>query len=48
VVHVGRTSLKVEVEAWRRRRDGEQAHKVTQGVFTFVAIGEDRKPRPLP
>jgi acyl-CoA thioesterase YciA len=48
VVHVGRTSLKVEVEAWRRRRDGEQAHKVTQGVFTFVAIGDDRKPRPLP
>jgi acyl-CoA thioesterase YciA len=48
VVHVGRTSLKVQVEAWRRRRDGEQAHKVTQGVFTFVAIGDDRKPRPLP
>ena len=48
IVHVGRTSLKVQVEAWRRRRDGEQAHKVTQGVFTFVAIGEDRKPRPLP
>lgn len=48
VVHVGRTSLKVEVEAWRRRRDGEQAHKVTQGVFTFVAIDENRKSRPLP
>lgn len=48
VIHVGRTSLKVEVEAWRRRRDGEQAHKVTQGVFTFVAIDENRKSRPLP
>jgi len=48
VVHVGRTSLKVEVEAWRRRRDSEQAHKVTQGVFTFVAIDQNRKPRPLP
>jgi acyl-CoA thioesterase YciA len=48
IVHVGRTSLKVQVEAWRRRRDGEQAHKVTQGVFTFVAIDEHRKPRPLP
>ena len=32
----------------RRRRDAEQAHKVTEGVFTFVAIGEDRKPRALP
>lgn len=48
LVHTGRTSLKVQVEAWRRRRDSEQAHKVTEGVFTFVAIGEDRKPRPLP
>jgi acyl-CoA thioesterase YciA len=48
IVHVGRTSMKVQVEAWRRRRDGEQAHKVTQGVFTFVAIDENRKPRPLP
>jgi len=48
IVHVGRTSMKVQVEAWRRRRDGEQAHKVTQGVFTFVAIDENRKSRPLP
>ena len=48
VIHTGRTSLKVQVEAWRRRRDAEQAHKVTEGVFTFVAIGEDRKPRALP
>jgi acyl-CoA thioesterase YciA len=48
IVNVGRTSLKVQVEAWRRRRDGEQAHKVTEGIFTFVAIDENRKPRPLP
>ena len=44
----GRTSLTVSVEAWRRRRDGVDATKVTEGQFTFVAIGEDRKPRPLP
>jgi len=48
VVHTGRTSLKVQVEAWRRRRDGEQAQKVTEGVFTFVAIDDNRKSRPLP
>ena len=45
---VGRTSITVAVEAWRRRRDGHEAVKVTQGDFTFVAIDEQRKPRLLP
>jgi acyl-CoA thioesterase YciA len=44
----GRTSIRVLVEAWRRRRDGHEAVKVTQGAFTFVAIDQDRRPRPLP
>jgi acyl-CoA thioesterase YciA len=47
-VHEGRSSIKVAVQAWRRRRDGEEAHKVTHGVFTFVAIDEHRRARPLP
>ena len=46
-VRVGRTSVQVEVEAWRRRRDGEAVSRVTEGVFTYVAIGEDRRPRPI-
>ena len=46
-VRVGRTSVQVEVEAWRRRRDGEAVSRVTEGVFTSVAIGEDRRPRPI-
>jgi acyl-CoA thioesterase YciA len=48
VVATGRSSVKVFVEAWRRRRDSLDAVKVTQGTFTFVAIGPDRKSRPLP
>ena len=44
----GRTSLKIRVEAWRRSRDGEEAFTVTEGLFTFVAIGDDRRPRELP
>ncbi len=44
----GRTSMRIEVEAWRRARDCEASTKVTDAVFIFVAIGEDRKPRPLP
>lgn len=44
----GRTSMKIEVECWRRSRESEETTKVTEAVFIFVAIGQDRKPRPLP
>ena len=47
VVHVGRTSIRVDVQAWRRRRDGGAGNQVTRGVFTFVAIDADRRPRPV-
>ena len=43
----GRTSLKIAVEAVARERDGEAETKVASGVFTFVAIGEDGKSRPV-
>ena len=45
VSSVGRTSMKIEVAAWSRTRDGEQSEKVTNATFTFVAIGEDSRPR---
>ena len=46
---IGRTSITIGIEAWARRRDESQARtKVTEGVFTFVAIDEDGKPRPVP
>jgi acyl-CoA thioesterase YciA len=48
VVSVGRTSMRIEVEAWRRERSEEEMCLVTEGVFTFVAIDENRKPRPVP
>ena len=44
---VGRTSLTVRVETWVRRRDGGAVVKVTEGIFSFVAIGDDRRPRPV-
>jgi acyl-CoA thioesterase YciA len=47
VTRVGRTSVTVEVEAWRRSRESPQAEQVTSGVFTYVALGEDRRPRPV-
>lgn len=50
VIATGRTSIRVHVEAWKRSRyEPEGASvRVTQGVFTYVAIDEDRKPRPIP
>ena len=48
VVKVGRTSMTLEAEAWRRHRDEDDGVKVTQARFTFVAIDEDHKPRPVP
>lgn len=50
VIHTGRTSIRVHVEAWKRARGQADAEavRVTEGVFTYVAIDDDRRPRPLP
>lgn len=48
LLRTGRTSLTIAVEAWRRDRFSESATQVTEATFTFVAIDEDRRPRPLP
>jgi acyl-CoA thioesterase YciA len=45
---VGRTSIKLKVSAWRRPRDGDESIQVTEAIFTFVAIDEQRRPRPVP
>jgi len=49
VVRVGNTSIRVKIETWVRPwgSDG-QAFLVTEGEFTYVAIGDDRKPRQVP
>ncbi|AWK87059.1 acyl-CoA thioesterase [Azospirillum thermophilum] len=49
VERVGRTSIRVRVETWvRRERKQSEPIKVTEGVFTYVAIDADRKPREVP
>lgn len=47
ILAVGRTSIRVAVEAWRRRRDASEAQQVTKGVFVYVAIDNERRPRPV-
>jgi len=46
VTRVGRTSVTVGIEAWVRRYLTDAPHKVTEGVFTYVAINAQRQPRP--
>jgi acyl-CoA thioesterase YciA len=45
VGHVGRTSMKIEVEAWARRFRTQVREKVTEATFTFVAIDDAGRPR---
>ena len=48
LVSTGRSSMRISVEAWRRERHADDRHKVTEAVFTFVAIDESRRPVALP
>ena len=45
LLSVGRTSMRFKVEAWRRSRDGDENIKVTDAVFTFVALDNNGRPR---
>ena len=44
---VGNTSTTIQIESWARGRLDDVARKVTEGKFTYVAIGEDRRPVPI-
>lgn len=48
ILKVGRTSMQVHVEAWRRSRAEETRQRVTEAKFTFVALDDDRRPRLVP
>ena len=45
VVREGRTSIAINIQSWALRDAGEERVLVTEGIFTYVAIGADRRPR---
>lgn len=45
---VGRSSMRYRVSAWRRARDRDRHTRVTEAVFTFVALDHDGRPRAVP
>jgi acyl-CoA thioesterase YciA len=48
IIREGTTSMTIKVELWALRQSSLLREKVTEGDFTFVAIGADGKKRALP
>ena len=58
ILKIGRTSLAIRIEAWVIRADQARSAatpdnpsgrvQVTEGVFTYVAIDDQGRPRPVP
>ena len=47
IVRVGRTSITVDVEVYAERRTLHEVVKVTEATLTYVAVDDERRPRPL-
>ena len=47
IKHIGRSSMSIAVEAWRRHRTEDEQVKVTEATFTFVAVDDAGRPRAI-
>ena len=47
VERIGRTSIRIRIEVIATRDRGNEEVKVTEAVFTFVALDENHRPRPI-
>src|SRR5688500_15233583 len=47
VERIGRTSIAIRIEVVASRDRGTREVKVTEGLFTFVALNEEHRPRPI-
>jgi acyl-CoA thioesterase YciA len=47
VERIGRTSIAIRIEVFASRNRGREEVKVTEGLFTFVALDEEHRPRPV-
>jgi acyl-CoA thioesterase YciA len=47
VERIGRTSIAIRIEVVAIRDRGAREVKVTEGLFTFVALDEEHRPRPV-
>ena len=44
----GNTSMTIEVEVWVEKAEQFVKHQVTEGIFVFVAVDPNGKPRQIP
>ncbi len=47
IIAVGRSSMSVSVELWRRPRHDLDSERAATGLFTLVSMGPDGRPRPV-
>ncbi len=47
VVHRGRTSVGIEIEAWAFRWRSRQSEQVAKGIYTYVSINEAGQSAPI-
>ena len=47
VERIGRTSIRIRIDVIAIRDRGASEVKVTEGLFTFVALDEQHRPRPV-
>ena len=44
---IGNTSIQIKIETWVIAPENLQQRQVTEGIFTFVAIDQNGRPRPI-
>lgn len=47
IERIGNTSIAVKIESWVRRGIGDEPIKVTEGLFTYVAVDASGRPHPV-
>ena len=45
ILHIGNSSVRVQIEVWNSHDDSREAVRITEGVFTFVAVDVKGKKR---
>ena len=47
LLSIGRTSMKISIEAWVSHYSHDRPRRVTEGIFTYVAIDAQGRPHPV-